>query len=50
LIKEGWRPVTFEVDTTEKMMVTTELLMECEYGIVGDADRTRAGKRQTPAF
>jgi hypothetical protein len=24
--------------------------MECEYGIVGSEDPTRAGKRQTPAF
>jgi hypothetical protein len=32
------------------MQVTTQLLMECEYGIVGSEDPTRAGKRQTPAF
>ena len=50
MIKEDWRPVTFEVDTSKKISVITELLMECEYGIVGNTDLTRAGKRQTPAF
>ena len=40
----------FDVDTTERVPVTSSLQVECEYGIVGDADSTKAGKIQTPLF
>ena len=46
MFKEDWRPVAFEVDTTEIMPIITQLEMECEYGIIGSVDATRAGKRQ----
>lgn len=50
MIKEGWRPVAFKVDTSTVMPRTIELLMECEYGIVGSTDPRKGGIRQMPAL
>ena len=48
--QEGSAAYIFDVDTTERVPVTSSLQVECEYGIVGDADSTKAGKIQTPLF